>query len=155
MELPHQYPYNPRVHLILFVSGAGVLWIGVQRLSWGRMPSGFGLWFGLVPVLLGLILCVRRLAFERRLLFERGELILPTGFFQVRTARIAYNSIEGVSRVHLPWTAVLRIKTRNRRFEIVSVLLPDSKSYLAVEEFLNLKAQENATNKGASKSQSK
>jgi hypothetical protein len=97
------------------------------------MPRGFGLWFGLVPILLGLVLCVRRLAFERSLLLEKSELILPTGFFQVRTTRIAYNRIERVSRVYLPWTVVLRITAKTRRFELVSVLLPDNKSYLAIE----------------------
>ena len=42
----------------------------------------------------------------------------------------------------------------DRRSAIVSVLLPDNESfYRALEEFLNLKAQENAANKGISKSQ--
>jgi len=26
MELPHEYPYNPRLRLIFLVSGVGLLW---------------------------------------------------------------------------------------------------------------------------------
>jgi len=39
-----------------------------------------------------------------------------------------------------------------RTFEIAAVLLPDNASYRALEEFLNLKAQENASNKGTASS---
>jgi hypothetical protein len=149
----HEYPYNPRLRLIFLVSGVGLLWIGVQRLSWGRMPTGFSLWFGLLPIMRALLLGVRRVSFDRRLLLDKEEMILPTGFLQMGTARVAYASIERVWRHYLPATVVLRVATETRTFEIVSVLLPDNESYRALEEFLNLKAQENAANKGRSKSQ--
>ena len=154
LELPCEYPYNPRPRLIFLVSGVGLLWIGVQRLSWGRMPTGFSLWFGLLPVMLALLLGVRRVAFDRRLLLNKDEMVLPTGLLQRGAARIAYASIEGVWRHYLPATVVLRVATEKCIFEIVSVLLPDNESfYRALEELLNLKAQENAANKGISKSQ--
>ena len=149
MELPHQYPYNPRTRLIYLVSGAGLLWIGVQRLSWGHMPRGFSLWFGLVPIMLALLLGVRRILFDRRLLLNSDAMILPTGLLQTRTARIDYTSIERVWRHYLPATVVLRVATEKRIFEIVSVLLPDNESYRSLEEFLSLKAQENAAKKTA------
>jgi hypothetical protein len=152
MELPKEYPYNPRLRLILLISGVGPLWIGVERLSWGRMPTGFSLWFGLLPIMLALLLGVRRVSFDRRLLLDKDEMILPTGFLQIGTARIAYASIERVWRHYLPATVVLRVATKKRTLEIASVLLPDNESYRALEEFLNLKAQENAVNKGISKS---
>jgi hypothetical protein len=152
MELPHEYPYNPRPRLLFLVSGVGLLWIGVQRLSWGRMPTGFRLWFGLLPVILALLLGVRRVAFDRRLLLDKDEMLLPTGPLQTGAARIAYASIKRVWRHYLPGTVVLRVATEKRTFEIVSALLPDNESYRAIEEFLNLKAQENAANKGISKS---
>jgi hypothetical protein len=154
MELPKEYPYNPRLGLILLISGVGSLWIGVQRLSWGRMPTGFSLWFGLLPIMLALLVGVRRVALDRRLLLDKDEMILPTGFFQTRAARITYPSIERVWRHYLPFTVVLRVATEKRTFDIVSTLLPDNESYRAIEEFLNLKAQENAANRGISKSQS-
>ena len=93
-------------------------------------------------------------AFDRRLLLNKDEMVLPTGLLQRGAARIAYASIEGVWRHYLPATVVLRVATEKCIFEIVSVLLPDNESfYRALEEFLNLKAQENAANKGISKSQ--
>jgi hypothetical protein len=36
------------------------------------------------------------------------------------------------------------VATEKHTFEIVSMLLPDNKSYRALEEFLSLKAHENA-----------
>ena len=144
MNLPNEYPYNPRPSLILFVLAVGPLWICVQRLSWGRMPTGFSLWFGLLPIMLALLVGVRRVAFDRRLLLDKDEMILPTGYFRTREARILYPSIERVWRHYLPLTVVLRVATEERTFEIVSTMLPDNESYLAIEEFLNLKAQENA-----------
>ena len=147
MELPHQYPYNPRVRLILFVLGTGLLWIAVQWLSWGRLPTGFSLWFALVLVTLAFILAVRRTAFERYLLLDSDSMVLPTGLFQIGTTRIPYSSIVRVWRHYLPATVVLRVATQNRTFDIVSVLLPDNESYRALEGFLIVKAQENATQK--------
>jgi hypothetical protein len=152
MELPHEYPYNPRPRLIFFVSGVGLLWIGVQRFSWGRMPTGFSLWVGLLPIILALLLGVRRVAFDRRLLLDKNEMILPTAFLQTSTARIAYASIERVWRHYLPATVVLRVATKKRTFEIASTLLPDNESFRALEEFLDIKAQENAANKGIGES---
>ena len=147
MELPHQYPYNPRPRIIFLVSGVGLLWIGVQRLSWGRMPTGFSLWFGLVPIALAILLGVRRILFDRCLLLDNDGLILPRGLLQTGTARVDYTSIERVWRHYLPATVILRVATEKHIFEIVSVLLPDNKSYLTLEEFLSLKAQENAAKK--------
>jgi hypothetical protein len=150
MELPHEYSYNLRPSLIFLVAGVGPLWIGVQRLSWGRLPTGFGLWlFGLVPIMLAVLAGVRRIAFDRRLLLDTDEMILPTGLLQSGNARIAYSSIERVWRHYLPLTVVLRVATEKRTFDIVSTLLPDNESYRAIEEFLNLKAQENAATKAS------
>ena len=153
MELPHKYPYNPRVRPLFLLSGVGLLWLGIQRLSWGRMPTGFSLWFGLLPIVLALLLGVRRVSFDRSLLLDKNEMILPTGFLQMATVRIAYASIERVWRHYLPFTVVLRVAAEKRTFQIVLLLLPDNESYRALEEFLHMKAQENAANKGISKSQ--
>lgn len=153
MKLPREYSYNPRLRLIFLVSGGGLLWIGVQRLSWGRMPTGFGLWFGLVPIILAVLLWVRRAAFDCRLLLDKDGIILPTGFLQTKTARIEYASIKRVWRHYLPATVVLRVATEKRTFEIVSLLLPENDSYLALDGFLNLKAQQNVAKTNITKSQ--
>jgi hypothetical protein len=145
MEPPHQYPYNPRLRLILLVFGCGPLWIAVQWLSRGNMPTGFSLWFGLIPIALALMVGARRILVERYLLLDNDSMVLPIGLFQMRTARIEYTSIKRVWRHYLPFKAVvLRVATEKHTFEIVSMLLPDNESYRALEEFLSLKAHENA-----------
>jgi hypothetical protein len=150
MELPYQYPYNSRPRLIPLVFGSGLLWIAIQWLSWGYMPTRFSLWFGLIPVALVLMVSVRRISVERFLLLDNDSMILPTGLFQIRTAPVEYASIKRVWRHYLPFaTVVLRVGTEKRTFEIVSVLLPDNESFRAVEEFLSLKAHENAARKAA------
>ena len=122
MELPHQYPYNPRLGLILLVSGVGTLWIAVQWLSCDQVLTGFSLCFGLVPITLAVLLGVRRISFERYLRLDTDSLVLPTGLFQMRMVRIEYTSIERVWRHYLPLAVVLRVTTKTRNFEIVSVL---------------------------------
>jgi len=149
MELPHQYPYNLRLRLILFVFGIGLLWIAVQWLSWGQMPTGFSLWFGFIPIALALINGVRCILFKRYLLLDNDSMVLPIGPLQMWTARVEYVSIKRVWRHYLPLTVVLRVATEKRTFEILSTLLPDNESYRALEAFLTRKALENT---GAEKS---
>lgn len=84
---------------------------------------------------------MRRLLLDRRLILDKDDFILPTGLLQLRTTTIAYANIRRVWRVYLPWTMVLRIATNDRGFQIVSMLLPDNESYLAVEAFLLSKAR--------------
>ncbi len=144
MELPHQYPYNFRLRLILFAFGTGLLWIAVQWLLWGHIPTGFSLWFGFIPVALALILAVRRILFKRCLLLDNDGMILPIGPLQMRTARVEYVSIQRVWRHYLPLTVVLRVSTEKRTFEILSTLLPDDESYRALEAFLTRKVLENS-----------
>lgn len=144
MQLPHQYPYNPRLRLIFLVFGAGLLWIAVEWLSCGHIPIGFSLWFGLAPIALGFALGLRRVSVRRYLLLDNDSMVLPTGPFQMKAARIEYSSIRRVGRHYLPAAVVLRVATQERTFEIPSVLLPDNESYRALEEFLSIKVQQNA-----------
>jgi hypothetical protein len=113
----------------------------------GTQAYRFSLWFGLVPIALALLLGLRRILFDRRLLLDNDGMILPTGLLQTGTTRIDYTSIERVWRHYLPATVILRVATEKHIFEIVSVLLPDNTSCLTLEEFLSLKAQENAAKK--------
>ena len=150
MDLPHQYPYNPRPRLIAVVAGAGLIWIVMGRLSLERMPTGFAPLFGVVPIMLAVVLAVRRASLDRRLLLDIDEMVLPTGLLQTGTVRVPYADIQRVWRHYLPGAVVLRVATERRIFEIVSGLLPSAESYLAIEDFLSLKAKENAANRGTS-----
>jgi hypothetical protein len=120
------------------------------RVSLGRMPTGFALWFGVVPIVLAVVLAVRRASLDRRLLLDIDETVLPTGLLQTGTAPVPYADIQRVWRHYLPGAVVLRMATERRTFEIVTGLLPGAESYLAIEDFLCLKAKENTANRGAS-----
>jgi hypothetical protein len=100
MDLPRQYSYNPRLRLVFWTVGAGLAMILAPRFSLGHMPHGFVLWFSVFVIMLGLLLGVRRVAADRRLLLDREELVLPTGFLQRHTARIPYASVERVWRIY-------------------------------------------------------
>jgi hypothetical protein len=159
MEVPHQYPYNPALRLILVLFGSGFMWIAADwlpywLLPWEHIPSGFRLWeslIGLIPIALALILGVRRIWAEHYLLLDNDSMVLPIGLFQMRMAKIEYTSIRGVWRHYGPrWgTLVLRIETERQTFKVMPDFLPDNESYEALEQFLNRKALENT---GAKKS---
>src|SRR6267154_1641976 len=136
MNLPRQYSYNPRLSLVCLLFGGGLGWLLVGALVCGCRPHGFVLWFGLAPTILGLLVTVRRLAFKCYLVLDEDALILPTGFGRVRTIRIPYTSIERVWETRLPFTTVLSLSTKEGKFEVVSVMLPDARSYVDVGKFL-------------------
>jgi hypothetical protein len=136
MNLPRQYPYNPRLSLVAFTAGAGFVWLTLMGLLCGCWPHGFSLWFGVAPIVLGLLLTVRRLVFKCYLVLDKDALLLPTGFGRVRTKRVPYMSIERVWETRLPFTVVLSVATKEGKFEVVSAMLPDAGSYIDVGKFL-------------------
>jgi hypothetical protein len=137
MNLPRQYSYNPRLSLILLTFGAGLAVLTVEGLLCGGRPHGFRIWIGLVPIILGLLLTLRRLVFKCYLVLDEDALNLPTGFGRVRTTRIPYRSIERVWETRLPFTVVLTVATKQGKFEVVSTMLPDAGSYIDVGKFLH------------------
>ncbi len=109
------------------------------------MPTGFSLWIGIAPIAVALVVFARRILVERYLLLDNDSLLLPTGAFQRRMARIEYTSIKRVWRHHLLFkAAVLRVVTEKQTFEIASMLLADNETFRVLEGFLSLKARENA-----------
>jgi len=151
MEVPHQYPYNPRLWLAPAFFGIGLLFIAFDWFPGGHIPTGFRFdsFVGLICIALALIVGVRRIWFKRYLLLDNHSMVLPIGLFQARTAKIEYTSIRHVwlHYTYYASVAVLRVATEKRTFEIVSTLLPDDESYCAVEEFLNRKTHENTRQK--------
>jgi hypothetical protein len=142
MNLPQRYSYNPKSRLLVLSFGAGVAWIAVSVLLCGCRPSTFSLSFGLAPILLGLLLTVRRLGFKRYLVLDSDALVLPTGFLRIRNARIPYANIERVWQIRLLWMPVLCVGTKQGKFEVVSELLPEAGSYIAIGKFLNSRSQD-------------
>jgi hypothetical protein len=88
--------------------------------------------------MMGLLATVRRYFFDCSLVLEQDALLVPTGFYRTRTARVMYSSIERVWETRLPFTLVLSVATRQgKKFEIVSTMLPDANSYLEIGKFLH------------------
>jgi hypothetical protein len=140
MNLPSQYSYNPRLWLFALSFGASFAWLTILGFECGCWPHGFMLWFGLAPVIFGLLLAVRRFAFKCYLVLDEDALILPTGFGRVRTTRIPYTSIERVWESSLPFTRVLFFATKEGKFEVLSTMLPNTNSYIEIGKFLYAQA---------------
>ncbi len=142
MKLPRQYAYNPGWRILILTFGSGLAWISLLAFIGNHPPSPIGLSFGLLPILMGLLLTVRRLVFKRHLILDRDALMVPTGFLRIRTKRIPYMDIERVWQVRLLWANVLCVDTKQGKFEIVSTLLPETDSVIAIGAFLNSKARQ-------------
>ena len=82
--------------MIALTVGAGFAWLTMMGLASGCWPHGFSLWFGVLPIMPGLLVTVRRLVFKSYLVLDKDALLLPTGFGRVRTKRVPYASIERV-----------------------------------------------------------
>jgi hypothetical protein len=137
VDLPRRYSYNPGWRQILFAVGSGLLWIIIIALECNCRPHGFVLWFGLTPITVGLVVAVRRMAFNRYLVLDSDALTLPTGFLRMRTKRIPYADIERVWGVYTLWMMVLYVGTKRGKFEVLSPMLPDARSFLEVGNFLH------------------
>jgi hypothetical protein len=147
MEVPHRYPYNSPVSVILLLFGCGTLLIAVEWLSSrGHFPNGFHLWFGLILIASALIVGVHRILVKRYLLLDQDGMVLPIGPFTRRTAKIEYTTISRVWRHYfgLYNGFVLKVATDEQAFKILPTFLPGNESYSALEEFLNCKLLENA-----------
>ncbi len=133
MQIPCQYPYDPKWRLIVFGLATGAAMLGLVAMRWYSYRVGIAI--GGVLVVMALFGIVRRLAFRRFIEFRKDALLLPTGFLQFRMVCIPYSAITRAWEVSLPFTVVLRISTDDRVFDIPSILLPDSESYVALREF--------------------
>src|SRR5579864_3740302 len=153
MEVPHRYPYNPPLWLILLAFGSGFLWIAADWLPYWltgkHIPTGFSFWsslIGLVPIALALVVGVLRISFQNYVLLDSDSMALPIGLFQMRTARIEYTSIRCVWRHYVrpyEYRFVLKVATEEQAVSILPAFLPDNESYRVLEEFLNRKLLEN------------
>jgi hypothetical protein len=112
MNLPTQYSYNPRLWLVALTLGAGFAWLTLMGFECGCWPHGFSLWSGVLPIMLGLFMTVRRFLFKSYLVLNKEALVVPTGFGRVRTKRVPYTSIERVWETRLPFAIVLSVATK-------------------------------------------
>ena len=141
------------MNLILLPIGLGFLWMGLEWVSSrGHIHAEFSLWFSLVPIALALVVGVRRIWFERFLLLDQDSMILPIGFFGMRTAKIEYTRITRVWQQYIrpyEYRFVLKVATEEQVFSIIPGFLPDDESYRTLQEFLNRNFHENTRSKTA------
>lgn len=131
MVLPRRFPYNPQWQIILFGIAFGAVLV-VARLHWilsavGILSAGFAS-----------LLAVRRLVFPKFLEIGQDTLLVPRGFSQTSIQKISYADIEDSWETsHGSTTVTLNLHVKGRTFEINSIMLPDTASYVAVRDFVN------------------
>ena len=132
MDLPRRFTYGPqwRQIVIMFALGAAILALV------GRKSFGFGLAFSFLPLSFALMGTVRRLFLPRFLEVKQDALLLQTGFLRTKVKRIPYAEIEKTSEVKRGRMTVFYLRTKERTFEINSILLPNMASYVAIKNFI-------------------
>jgi hypothetical protein len=98
MNLPQQYSYNPRFWLIILPIGAGLVWIALEGLECGCMPHGISSFLlGLLPIAVGSLLTVRRLAFHSYLCWIGTHSSYPLASFECELLRflISASNVSG------------------------------------------------------------
>jgi hypothetical protein len=132
VTLPLEYPYKPKLWIILLTFSSGVAWITLSRSN----LRGTALWFGLLPLAVAFLTTLRRVAFRRMLRLDTDGLVVLSGFLRFRPTLVRYVDIERVWETRLPFTVVLSIATRAGKFEVVSSMLPNLASYSEIATFL-------------------
>ncbi len=105
----------------------------------GKVSFGFGLALGFLPLSFALMGMGRRLFLPQFLELRQDTLLISTGFFQTRVAKIPYADIEQTSEVKRGRMTTFYLRTKERAFEITSILLPNMASFVAVRDFINLR----------------
>jgi len=132
MDLPRRFTYGPQWKqiMVMFVLGAVILALA------GRTSLGFGLALGFLPLSFGLMGTVRRLFLPRFLELRQDTLSISTGFYQAKVTEILYADIGQTSEVKRGRMKTFYLRTKERTFEINSILLPNTASYIAVRDFI-------------------
>jgi hypothetical protein len=101
------------------------------------IPFVVGVGLGILPLAFALIGTFRRLLVPAFLELGEETVSLCTGFLQAQVVQLPYADIEESWEVVRGKMTILTLRTKERTFEIVSILLPDAGSYAAVREFIN------------------
>ncbi|MGB8369764.1 MAG: hypothetical protein ACLPYZ_07720 [Limisphaerales bacterium] len=135
MDLPRRFAYGPqwRQIVMIFTLGAAIF------VFVGKVSFGFGLALGFLPLSFALMGMGRRLFLPQFLELRQDTLLISTGFFQTRVAKIPYADIEQTSEVKRGRMTTFYLRTKERAFEITSILLPNMASFVAVRDFINLR----------------
>jgi hypothetical protein len=125
-----RYRYDPHRELI------AVAWALAGGFQMGHLARYFPRWLAIAAIFgfagLGVLIALRRYAFPRVLILDEDGAWIPSGFMRMHARRIVFAETSAIWEVFLPLTAVLCLRYRGKTFEIVSTLLPDHESYVAV-----------------------
>lgn len=114
--------------VMMFALGAVILTLV------GGKSFGFGLAFSFLPLSFALMGTARRLFLPRFLELRQDTLSISTGFYQAKVTEILYADIEQTSEVKRGRMTTFYLRTKERTFEINSILLPNTASYVAVRD---------------------
>ena len=146
MRLPAEIPYNPRAKLFVLILVVGnILWIG-SFIS--KFPPKLALLASLISGALLVVFGIRRLLLKRSLILREGDMVIPTGFFQLRSTTVAYAQLSQFREYPFAmpifsWSLHMESFTfRNGEttLQLSSMLMPDNEMYLEVRNFLTERA---------------
>jgi hypothetical protein len=132
MDLPRRFAYGPQWRQIVIMLALGTAIFALA----GKKSFGFGLALGFLPLSFALMGTVRRLFLPRFLELRQDALSISTGFFQARVAKILYADLEQTSEVKRGRMTTFYLRTKERTFEINSILLPNMACYVAIRDFI-------------------
>jgi hypothetical protein len=139
MNLPARYPYDPRWQIVAIPWACAAALAIASFVPGAYAPRARGIVLGLLAVfvILGLLIALRRYAFPRHLLIDEEGIWLPSGFLRLDVRRVAFAEISDVWEAFIPCTVALCLRSQGRTYEVISTLLPDHGTYLAVAGYID------------------
>lgn len=154
MELPQQYPYNPKWSTLVMgeaLFGGGAFFLaymaghpdeGLRCIPMLLGPEGAAFFYWVAAALSGilavyiLLLTARRLVVAQSIELLQDTLVLPRGWLQSDNVRVPYAEIDRVWETERSGQSFLFVSAAGRQFKITASCLPDKKAYSEVREFL-------------------
>jgi hypothetical protein len=138
MNVPAQYPYNPRWQIV------AMCWTFAAALTIVSFSLGAYVQRALVIVIgllmvfvgLGVLTTLRRYVFPRHLVLDEEGVWLPSGFLRLNVRRVAFAETSDIWEAFIPRTVALCLRSRGKTYEVVSTLLPDHETYLEVAGYI-------------------
>ncbi len=142
MRLPAEIPYNPRAKLFVLMLLCGTFpWI-LSLISW--FPPKLALLGSLIAGALVVVLGIRRLLLKRTLILRENDMVIPTGFLQLRSTTVAYAQLSELreypfSMPFFSWSLHVdsfTFRNGERTLGLSSICMPDDETYLEVYHLL-------------------
>jgi len=83
----------------------------------------------LLMVLLSIVSAMRRILNPKMVVLDATGIWIPHGLFQTSLARVQYSDILQISEIDLKWFSSLEVKTPDKTYSIMEILLPNQREY--------------------------